>query len=217
MSIDRQQQLERGLDKLGVPWNSEQIEKLLNFLSMLERWNKAFNLTAIRDPFDMLKLHLLDSATMHQPIQLANRIIDVGSGAGLPGIPLAILNPEKQFTLLDSNGKKTRFIFQARSELALTNVKEVNCRVEAYQPEVPFDMVITRAFSSLPKMLQQCDHLVSSEGVFLAMKGKKPDLELSQIQKEYKVSDLSKVMVPETEGERHLIEIKKITNEQLFK
>ena len=217
MSIDRQQQLERGLDKLGVLWNSEQIEKLHSFLSMLERWNKTFNLTAIRDPFDMLKLHLLDSATMHQPIQLANHIIDVGSGAGLPGIPLAILNPEKQFTLLDSNGKKTRFIFQARSELALTNVKEVNSRVETYQPEIPFDMVITRAFSSLPKMLQQCDHLVASEGVFLAMKGKKPDLELSQIQKEYKVSDLSKVMVPETEGERHLIEIKKITNEQLFK
>jgi 16S rRNA (guanine527-N7)-methyltransferase len=217
VSIDRQQQLERGLDKLGVLWNSEQIEKLHSFLSMLERWNKTFNLTAIRDPFDMLKLHLLDSATMHQPIQLANHIIDVGSGAGLPGIPLAILNPEKQFTLLDSNGKKTRFIFQARSELALTNVKEVNSRVETYQPEIPFDMVITRAFSSLPKMLQQCDHLVSNEGVFLAMKGKKPDLELSQIQKEYMVSDLYKVMVPETEGERHLIEIKKITNEQLFK
>ena len=217
MSIDRQQQLERGLEKLGVSWNSEQIKKLLSFLSMLERWNKTFNLTAIRDPLDMLKLHLLDRATMHQPIQLANRIIDVGSGAGLPGIPLAILNPEKQFTLLDSNGKKTRFIFQARSELALTNVKEVNSRVETYQPEIPFDMVITRAFSSLPKMLQQCDHLVSNEGVFLAMKGKKPDLELSQIQKEYMVSDLYKVMVPETEGERHLIEIKKITNEQLFK
>ena len=212
MLSDRQQQLERGLEKLDVPCNAQQIAKLLTFLSMLERWNKAFNLTAIRDPLAMLRLHLLDSATMHHPICEAERIIDVGSGAGLPGIPLAILNPHKNFTLLDSNGKKTRFIFQACSELALTNVTEVNCRVEAYQPQTRFDTVVTRAFSSLPKMLQQCHHLVSDQGVFLAMKGKKPDLELSQIQKEYKVSELSKVMVPDTPGERHLIKIKRIIN-----
>ena len=104
MLSDRQQQLERGLEKLDVPCNAQQITKLLTFLSMLERWNKTFNLTAIRDPLAMLRLHLLDSATMHHPICEAERIIDVGSGAGLPGIPLAILNPQKKFTLLDSNG-----------------------------------------------------------------------------------------------------------------
>ena len=213
MLKDWQQQLELGLDELGVPYCAEQIKKLLTFLNMLDRWNKAFNLTAIRNPIDMLRLHLLDSAAMHSLIQSVDSVIDVGSGAGLPGIPLAILNPDKHFTLLDSNGKKTRFIFQVASELALTNVKEVNSRVEAYQPQIPFDMVITRAFSSLPKMLRQCNHLVANEGSFLAMKGKKPDLELSQIEKAYKVIDLSRIVVPKIEGERHVVKITKITDE----
>lgn len=213
MLKDWQQQLELGLDELGVPYGAEQIRKLLTFLNMLDRWNKAFNLTAIRNPIDMLRLHLLDSAAMHPLIQSVDSVIDVGSGAGLPGIPLAILNPDKHFTLLDSNGKKTRFIFQVASELALTNVKEVNSRVEAYQPQIPFDMVITRAFSSLPKMLRQCNHLVANEGSFLAMKGKKPDLELSQIEKAYKVIDLSRIVVPKIEGERHVVKITKITDE----
>lgn len=214
MFKDWQLQLEQGLDELNIPFSEEQIQKLLTYLSMLERWNKAFNLTAIRNPNDMLSLHLLDSAAMHPLIQSVHSLIDVGSGAGLPGIPLAILNPDKKFTLLDSNGKKTRFIFQAKSELALSNVKEINSRVEAYQPHTPFDMVITRAFSSLPKMLRQCNHLVSSHGSFLAMKGKKPDLELSQIEKVYKVINLSRLVVPKIEGERHVVKITRIAGEQ---
>lgn len=210
MLNNHQQELERGLDSLGVSFTEQQIERLLGFLAMLERWNKTYNLTAVRDPLEMLRLHVLDSVAIHHYIDAAANVIDVGSGAGLPGIPLAILNPQKQFTLLDSNGKKTRFIFQAIAELGLSNAQQVHQRVEQYQPQVGFDRVTSRAFSSLPKMLKQCDHLVADEGYFLAMKGKKPDLELSQITKAYKVVDVSKIVVPNVDGERHLIKIKKI-------
>ena len=134
-------------------------------------------------------------------------IIDVGTGPGLPGIPLAILNPDINFTLLDSNGKKTRFLFQAINDLGLKNAKEINQRVEAYQPNHPFDIVLSRAFSAISDMLTQCDHLVSDSGCFLAMKGKKPDSELSQIAKGYKVVDLLGVNVPQIDSERHLIKI----------
>lgn len=211
MLDNQQQELEQGLSSLGITFTAQQVDRLLAFLAMLERWNKAFNLTAVRDPLEMLRLHVLDSAAIHHHIQGAVNIIDVGSGAGLPGIPLAILNPQKHFTLLDSNGKKTRFIFQAITELRLSNVQEINQRVEQYKPETTFDRVTSRAFSSLPKMLKQCDHLVASEGCFLAMKGKKPDLELSQITKAYKVVDLAKIVVPNVDGERHLVKIKKIS------
>ena len=207
MLEDKQQELERGIHSLGVPCTAEQIKQLLIYLQMLERWNKAFNLTAIRDPLQMVRLHLLDSVAIHPHIQGVKQIIDVGTGPGLPGIPLAILNPQINFILLDSNGKKTRFLFQAISELRLTNVQEVNQRAERYQPDSQFDIVLSRAFSSIPDMLQQCKHLVTSEGCFLAMKGKKPNSELSQITKAYKVVDLSRLDVPQIDGERHLIKI----------
>ncbi|MCS5587942.1 MAG: 16S rRNA (guanine(527)-N(7))-methyltransferase RsmG [Porticoccaceae bacterium] len=207
MLNNNQQELERGIHSLGVPYRAEQIDQLLAYLAMLERWNKAFNLTAIRDPIQMIRLHFLDSAAVHQYIQGATRIIDVGTGPGLPGIPLAILNPQINFTLLDSNGKKTRFLFQAISELGLPNVQEINQRVEKYQPDAQFDIVVSRAFSSISDMLKQCEHLVANNGFFLAMKGKKPDSELSQITKAYKVVDLSRLYVPQIDGERHLIKI----------
>ena len=207
MLNNNRQELERGIHSLGVPYTAEQIDRLLAYLAMLERWNKAFNLTAIRDPIQMIRLHFLDSAAVHPHIQSATRIIDVGTGPGLPGIPLAILNPQINFTVLDSNGKKTRFLFQAISELGLSNVQEVNQRVERYQPDAQFDIVVSRAFSAISDMLRQCEHLVTDNGFFLAMKGKKPDSELSQITKAYKVVDLSRLHVPQIDGERHLIKI----------
>jgi len=181
--LTQQQDLETGLRELNLNCSSLQLEKLLKYLELLQRWNKAFNLTAIRDPLQMVRLHLLDSLAIHPYVQGLKSIIDVGTGPGLPGIPLAILNPEINFTLLDSNGKKTRFLFQAINELKLTNASEINHRVEAYQPNQLFDAVISRAFSSISDMLNQCDHLVSDQGCFLAMKGKKPDSELSQMSK----------------------------------
>jgi len=207
MEFNRQQELESGIESLGLACSSVQTNLLLKYLEMLERWNKAFNLTAIRDPLQMVRLHLLDSLAIHPYIQGVKNIIDVGTGPGLPGIPLAILNPHINFTLLDSNGKKTRFLFQAINDLALPNALEINQRVEVYQPDQQFDIVVSRAFSSLFDMLSQCDHLVSKKGCFLAMKGKKPDSELSMITKAYKVVDLSEVKVPQVDSERHLIKI----------
>lgn len=193
--------------ELNLNCSPLQLEKLLKYLELLQRWNKAFNLTAIRDPLQMVRLHLLDSLAIHPYVQGLKSIIDVGTGPGLPGIPLAILNPEINFTLLDSNGKKTRFLFQAINELKLTNASEINHRVEAYQPNQLFDAVISRAFSSISDMLNQCDHLVSDQGCFLAMKGKKPDSELSQMTKAYKVVEVNEVNVPLIDSERHLIKI----------
>ena len=205
--LTQQQDLEMGLRELNLNCSSLQLEKLLKYLELLQRWNKAFNLTAIRDPLQMVRLHLLDSLAIHPYVQGLKSIIDVGTGPGLPGIPLAILNPEINFTLLDSNGKKTRFLFQAINELKLTNASEINHRVEAYQPNQLFDAVISRAFSSISDMLNQCDHLVSDQGCFLAMKGKKPDSELSQMSKAYKVIEVSEVNVPLIDSERHLVKI----------
>ena len=208
MSLSQNQQaLELGIKTLGLSCSSQQIEQLLAYLEMLQRWNKAYNLTAIREPIQMVRLHLLDSLAIHPYVQGVKHIIDVGTGPGLPGIPLAILNPDINFTLLDSNGKKTRFLFQAINDLSLANAKEINHRVEKYQPEQSFDIVLSRAFSSISDMLTQCDHLVSDSGCFLAMKGKKPDSELSQITKDYKVVDLSQINVPQVDSERHLIKI----------
>jgi 16S rRNA (guanine527-N7)-methyltransferase len=202
-----QQELELGIKTLGLNCSSHQVEQLLAYLEMLQRWNKAYNLTAIREPIQMVRLHLLDSLAIHPFIQGVKDIIDVGTGPGLPGIPLAILNPDINFTLLDSNGKKTRFLFQAINDLSLSNSREINQRVEKYQPENTFDVILSRAFSSISDMLYQCDHLVSNNGCFLAMKGKKPDSELSQITKDYKVVELSEVNVPKIDSERHLIKI----------
>jgi 16S rRNA (guanine527-N7)-methyltransferase len=203
----QQQDLQAGLQQLKLDCSSQQLEKLLQYLELLQRWNKAFNLTAIRDPLQMVRLHLLDSLAIHPYIQGVKSIIDVGTGPGLPGIPLAILNPQVNFTLLDSNGKKTRFLFQAINELKLPNASEINHRVEAYKPNQLFDAVISRAFSSISDMLNQCDHLISDQGCFLAMKGKKPDSELSQMTKAYKVVEVNEVNVPLIDSERHLIKI----------
>ena len=207
MLSQQQQDLQAGLQQLKLDCSSQQLEKLLQYLELLQRWNKAFNLTAIRDPLQMVRLHLLDSLAIHPYIQGVKSIIDVGTGPGLPGIPLAILNPQVNFTLLDSNGKKTRFLFQAINELKLPNASEINHRVEAYKPNQLFDAVISRAFSSISDMLNQCEHLISDQGCFLAMKGKKPDSELSQMTKAYKVVEVNEVNVPLVDSERHLLKI----------
>jgi 16S rRNA (guanine527-N7)-methyltransferase len=176
---------------------------------MLEHCNKAYNLTAIRDPLEMIKLHLLDSLAI-SPLLQGDRFIDVGTGAGLPGIPLAIINPEKHFTLLDSNGKKTRFLFQAKIELGLSNINEVNKRVEQFAPEYMYDAVLSRAFSSLSDMVINCQHLLADGGWFLAMKGRLEQSELSAIPKGYKVVKEYPIAVPKVDGQRHLVKIVRI-------
>ncbi|MFT7300004.1 MAG: 16S rRNA (guanine527-N7)-methyltransferase [Porticoccus sp.] len=198
--------LRKGLQRLSLTVSDQQISQLLDYMSLLEKWNGAYNLTSIREPEKMLRLHLLDSLSI-APFVKGERIIDVGTGPGLPGIPLSIIYPERQFMLMDSNGKKTRFLFQVRSVLGLNNVNEVQSRVEEYQPETPFDGVISRAFTSLQQMVEKCAHLVGESGRFYAMKGQYPTEELSALSKHYNVVALHQLRVPGVDGERHLIEI----------
>jgi 16S rRNA (guanine527-N7)-methyltransferase len=204
-----QAQLEKGIAELGIECSPHQVEQLLDYVGLLVSWNSAYNLTAIREPEQMIALHILDSLAI-LPYVTGHHLIDVGTGPGLPGIPLAIMCPDKTFKLLDSNGKKTRFLFHARCQLKLQNLTEKQSRVEQFIPEQPYDTVLSRAFTSVAEMVDKCNHLLSSEGRFLAMKGKFPQSELSLLEKDYKVDASHRLKVPGVEGERHLIEISKI-------
>ncbi|MEN0037373.1 MAG: 16S rRNA (guanine(527)-N(7))-methyltransferase RsmG [Cellvibrio sp.] len=203
-------QLLRGATEMSVALDDGQIEKLLAYVREFEKWNKAYNLSAVRDIRQMVARHLLDSLSVVPWFQgekkfSAARVIDVGTGGGLPGIPLAIMFPEKQFTLLDSNGKKTRFLFHVKTLLGLTNVTVENRRVEEFQPEQKFDAVISRAFASLQDMTDGCAHMLAPGGIFLAMKGIFPQDELAPIAEKIKLLESVKLLVAETDGERHLL------------
>lgn len=201
-------QIARGAERMGIRLSQEELMKLGEYLALFIKWNKAYNLSAIRDPKQMVPLHLLDSLVIHPYVSDFRRIIDVGTGPGLPGIVLAIMNPDKAFTLLDSNGKKTRFLFQAKTSLKLNNVTIINDRVEAFQPETGFDAVVSRAFASLEDMTGWCRHLLAPQGFFLAMKGQFPEEELSAIGDQYELAETSRLDVPDVDGERHLLAIR---------
>jgi 16S rRNA (guanine527-N7)-methyltransferase len=182
-----------------------QREQLIGYVALLNKWNKAYNLTSVRQPEEMLVKHILDSIVV-SPHLNGERFIDVGTGPGLPGIPLAIMNPEKSFTLLDSLGKRIRFIKQVIYELKISNVEPVQSRVEAFHPQNKFDGVLSRAFASVLDMIDWCEHLPDQQnGVFLALKGQVPHDEISQLPEEYSVMDVKSLVVPELEGERHLV------------
>lgn len=198
--------LKNGLSELKLACSDRQIESLIAYLHLLAKWNKAYNLTAVRDIDDMLALHILDSLAIANLVR-GERFLDVGTGPGLPGIPLAILYPDKQFLLIDSNGKKTRFLFQAINELGLSNCAEKTTRVENLQSVELFDGVLSRAFSSLPLMVEQTGHLLKPTGHFYAMKGKMPEEELSRLPKTIKVKAVNKLSVPGVTGERRLVDL----------
>ena len=195
--------LESGLAALNLPHTPEQIDQLLAFIKLIAKWNKAYNLTAVRNNEDMARLHILDSLAILPHIE-GKRVIDIGTGAGLPGIPLAIFLPEVEFVLLDSNAKKTRFVQQVILELKLKNVSVIHSRAEDYQPEQGFDTVTTRAFASLPDMVKMTAHLLSPNGVLLAMKGQIPEAELAEMNTH---TTLIKINVPEVEAERCLVRL----------
>ncbi len=195
--------LVNGITALNLTVTEPQVEQLLSFIKLIEKWNKAYNLTAIRNREEMARLHILDSLAILPHIE-GKRIIDIGTGAGLPGIPLAICLPELSFTLLDSNAKKTRFVQQVVLELKLKNVEILHSRVENHHPQQAYDAVLARAFASLAEIVKLTAHLPVKGGVLLAMKGQNLDAELTEITTKKSVISIS---IPGTDVERCLVRI----------
>ncbi|KXO07450.1 MULTISPECIES: 16S rRNA (guanine(527)-N(7))-methyltransferase RsmG [Marinobacter] len=197
-------QLSDGLAAMNLSLSESQQQQLLAFLALLNKWNKAYNLTAVRDERVMVSRQLLDSLSI-LPWVTTDHLLDVGAGGGLPGIPLAIVFPEKRFTLLDSNGKKTRFLNQCVLELGLGNVEVIHGRAEDCQPDQPFTQISSRAFTALENLVTWCGQLLASEGEFLAMKGQYPDDEVAALPAGWQVESSHSLKVPGADGERHLL------------
>lgn len=199
-----QDQLSTGLAAMGLNLGDDQQKQLLAFLGLLNKWNRAYNLTAVRDEGQMVSRQLLDSLSI-LPWVTTEHLLDVGSGGGLPGIPLAIVLPDRQFTLLDSNGKKTRFLNQCVLELDLDNVEVIHGRAEDCRPDQPFNQISSRAFTALENLVHWCSDLLANDGEFLAMKGQFPDDEVTALPAGWQVESSHSLDVPGADGERHLL------------
>jgi len=180
------------------------VEHLTRYLQELEKWNQAYNLTAVRNPADMVPRHLLDALSVNAYLH-GKRILDVGTGAGLPGIPLALVNPDIHFTLLDSNGKKIRFVQHAVGVLGLSNVEPVQARIERWEFRQPFDVIVSRAFSTLTDFINGSGRMLGSGGCLLAMKGKLPEAELAELPAGWGATGVHALHVPELDAERHAV------------
>lgn len=198
--------LEKALHDNDYHFSDDIQNQLLRYLEMLEKWNRVFNLTAVREAKEMVFRHILDSLSVNTYLH-GNRILDVGTGAGLPGIPLAMVNPNKQFVLLDSNSKKTRFLTQTVFELKIPNVEVVHSRAEVYHPEECFDSIISRAFASIKVMLATTQHLICKHGHFLAMKGVYPEEEIQDIPEEFTMLGVHTLKIKGLDAERCLVVI----------
>lgn len=199
-------ELGRGIEALGLSLDAGQQSALLQYLVLLEKWNRVYNLTAIRDIEKMVGGHLLDSlATV--PHLKGRRVLDVGSGAGLPGIPIAIARPDWEIVLIDSNQKKAAFLRQAIADLALANAIVVCKRVESCSTEQGFDVIISRAYAEIADFVQQSRHLLAPGGVYVAMKGVHPFDEIERLPAEFRVREVIELQVPGLEAARHLVMI----------
>lgn len=200
-----EQELDFLLNSTTIALSSQQKQQLLSYITLLDKWNSTYNLTSVRQPKQMLVRHILDSIVA-SPYLSGNRFIDVGTGPGLPGIPLAIVYPKAEFTLLDSLGKRVRFLKQVQYELDLQNIVPVHSRVEVFDTAIKFDGVISRAFASLRNMLALCGHLASHpNGYFYALKGVKPSDELNDLPEHIQIESIIRLHVPKLDAERHLV------------
>lgn len=204
MSASPESRLRAGVEKLSLSLPDGAMDKLLAYLALLVKWNGAYNLTAIRDPEQMAIKHLLDSLSIVPYVQ-GGSLIDVGTGAGLPGLVLAIVKPELDVTLLDSNGKKVRFLRQVIADLKISNASAVQTRVEEFDRQ--FDLVSSRAFATLADMVNGSRQLLADNGEFLAMKGVHPTEEIAALPEGFSVRDVVPLDVPFLDEERHLVRI----------
>lgn len=205
MSIN--QQLAKALNENNLQLGDQKTDLIVSYLTLLNKWNGAFNLTAIRDEQEQVYKHIIDSLSI-APFIDGQTIFDVGTGPGLPGIPLAIKFPEKHFVLIDSNIKKTNFLQQAKVTLALTNIEIIHGRVEAIK-EKQADIIVSRAFSTISDFLHQTESLLAPGGKWLAMKGVRPDQEINAIEQDFHVQDVRELRICGLEADRHLIVIKR--------
>ncbi|GEK07790.1 MULTISPECIES: 16S rRNA (guanine(527)-N(7))-methyltransferase RsmG [Pseudoalteromonas] len=202
------EQLNELLADTSIELSEQQKQQLVDYVQLLDKWNKAYNLTSVRDPKEMMVKHIMDSLVV-APHLTGSNYIDVGTGPGLPGMVLAIARPDINFVLLDSLGKRVRFLMQVKHGLGIDNVTPVQSRVEEYQPSVKLDGVLSRAFASLQDMIQWCSHLIDDQGVFLALKGQYPADELEKLPNGVSLSQDISLVVPKLDGERHLIILSK--------
>ena len=206
--------LQTGLQLARLELAVDAQQKLLSYIDLLVKWNRSYNLTAVRKPEQMVTRHLLDSLVISPYLQ-GQQILDVGSGAGLPGIPLAVMHPEREFTLIDCNGKKTRFVTQAVAELGLENVNVIQSRIDVFQSATKFDSITARAFSTIKDLLSQTQHLIAKDGIFLVMKGVYPAMELEELEElpdKFVITQTHELKVPELDAERHLLIIKQASH-----
>ena len=205
--------LAAGIAEMGLDVSLEAQQKLLQYLSLLSKWNKVYNLTAVREPLEMVTLHLLDSLSVLPHIQARN-LLDVGSGGGLPGIVLAICLPQLKVTTIDTVQKKTIFMRQVKGELGLNNLEVVHARVENYQPSEKFEAIISRAFSDTALFVKLTEHLLAQNGKWLAMKGQVPHEELTslaiKVNHAIKIKNIVPLNVAGLDAERHLLVIEKL-------
>ena len=202
--------LHDGIKELGLALTPEQVEKLLDYLALLAKWNSVYNLTSVRDPLQMLTLHVLDSLAAVPAFADAKHVLDVGAGGGLPGMVLAITRPDVKVSMIDTVHKKTAFLTQVKAELGLANVTVYTKRVEQLEVKQKFDVITSRAFADLTDFVNWSGHVLEEGGQFIALKGVAPPDERERLPTEWKVTELRQITVPGLNAERHLVFIARV-------